>query len=290
MVRTGQYKGRLLELIAKTSSELPNDVLGALRGAAENAGQGTAEATALAAMLENATLAVERRLPICQDTGSLLFFIDAPSGFDTLAFEEDARAAAAEATALGLLRQNCVETLTGHNTGNNVGYGSPQFNWHFERRDDLHVSLILKGGGSENMGIQYSLPDSSLGAGRDLEGVRRCILHAVQHAQGMGCAPGILGVVIGGDRATGYKESKRMLLRKIGERSKDEALASLERRVLTEANSLGIGPMGFGGKTTLLDVFIGWLCRVPASYFVSISYMCWCCRRQEMTISLTTSD
>ena len=290
MVRTGQYKGQLLELIAKTSSELPEDVLGALRGAAENAVQGTAEATALAAMLDNAALAVERRSPICQDTGSLLFFIDAPSGFDTLAFEDDARAAAEEATALGLLRQNCVETLTGHNTGNNVGYGSPQFNWHFGRTDDLHVSLMLKGGGSENMGIQYSLPDSSLGAGRDLEGVRRCILHAVQHAQGMGCAPGILGVAIGGDRATGYKESKRMLLRKIGERSKDEALASLECRVLTEANSLGIGPMGFGGKTTLLDVFIGWLCRVPASYFVSISYMCWCCRRQEMTISLTTSD
>ncbi|MBQ7652360.1 MAG: fumarate hydratase, partial [Victivallales bacterium] len=145
-------------------------------------------------------------------------------------------------------------------------------------------------GGSENMGIQYSLPDSSLGAGRDLEGVRRCILHAVQHAQGMGCAPGILGVAIGGDRATGYKESKRMLLRRIGERSGDEALAALERRVLADANSLGIGPMGFGGRTTLLDVFIGWLCRVPASYFVSVSYMCWCCRRQEITIGLENND
>ena len=290
METTGSYKGCLLELIARTSSELPMDVLNALRQAESRAEKGTAEATALTAMLENASLAVERRLPICQDTGSLLFFIDAPSGFDTLAFEDDARAAAAEATAMGLLRQNCVESLTGHNTGNNVGYGSPVFQWHFERRSDLHVSLVLKGGGSENMGIQYSLPDSSLGAGRDLEGVRRCILHAVQHAQGMGCAPGILGVAIGGDRATGYKESKRMLLRKIGERSEDEKLAELERRVLAEANSLGIGPMGFGGRTTLLDVFIGWLCRVPASYFVSISYMCWCCRRHDITISPITGN
>ncbi len=282
----GKYKAPLLELIADTSSALPEDVLAALRKAADAAESGGAEATALATMLENAALAKERRLPVCQDTGSLLFFIDAPSGFDTLSFEEDARAAVAEATAKGLLRQNCVESLTGHNTGNNIGCGSPSFQWHFERRGDLRVSLLMKGGGSENMGVQYSLPDSSLGAGRDLEGVRRCILHAVQHAQGMGCAPGVLGVAIGGDRATGYKESKRLLLRKIGERSEEPALADLERRVLAEANSLGIGPMGFGGKTTLLDVFIGWLCRVPASYFVSISYLCWCCRRRDMAITI----
>ena len=286
----GLYKTKLLELISETSSALPEDVLGALRKAAATAESGSAEATALATMLENASLAKERRLPVCQDTGSLLFYIDAPSGFDTLSFEEDARAAAAEATALGLLRQNCVESLTGRNTGTNVGVGSPVFNWHFERRNDLHVSLMLKGGGSENMGIQYSLPDSSIGAGRDLEGVRRCILHAVQHAQGMGCAPGILGVAIGGDRATGYKESKRQLLRKIGERSEDAALAALEERTLQEANSLGIGPMGFGGNTTILDVFIGWLCRVPASYFVSISYMCWCCRRRDITMAVKSDN
>ncbi|MBO4344467.1 MAG: fumarate hydratase, partial [Victivallales bacterium] len=196
MANDGKYKATLLKLIADTSSALPEDVIAALRKAADNAENGSAEATALATMLENAALAKERRLPVCQDTGSLLFFIDAPSGFDTLSFEEDARAAVAEATATGLLRQNCVESLTGHNTGNNIGYGSPSFQWHFERRRDIHVSLLMKGGGSENMGVQYSLPDSELGAGCDLEGVRRCILHAVQHAQGMGCAPGVLGVAI----------------------------------------------------------------------------------------------
>lgn len=283
---TGKYTDKLLELVVKTSTELPQDVKDALQRALDNSEDGSAEATALKTMLENASMANQHRLPICQDTGTLIFEIQAPKGFDTEAFETDVCSAVAEATRIGVLRQNCVETLTGHNTGNNLGYGSPVFHWHFSARNDLQVSLMLKGGGSENMGAQYSLPDSTLGAGRDLDGVRKCILHAIQHAQGMGCAPGILGVAIGGDRATGYTESKALLLRKIGERSQDKELADLEERVLQEANSLGIGPMGFGGKTTVLDIFIGARCRVPASYFVSISYMCWCCRRQTMLISI----
>lgn len=145
---------------------------------------------------------------------------------------------------------------------------------------------MLKGGGCENMGCQYSLPDVSLQAGRDLEGVRRCVLDAVWKIQGQGCAPGVLGVAIGGDRTGGFEESKMLLLRKIGERSPFPALAALEERLKLECNQLGIGTMGFGGRTTVLDVFLGTRCRLPASYFVSISYMCWCCRRQSITLEL----
>ena len=275
---------QLLSLVVKSSVDLPEDVEDALQDALNVADSGSGEAVALRTILSNAAMAREKRMPICQDTGTLMFVVEASSTLRRNVFQESAEWAVAEATRLGVLRQNCVDSLTGKNTGNNLGVGSPVVHWHETSSDVSRVTLMLKGGGSENMGIQYSLPDSTLGAGRNLEGVRRCVLDAVHRAQGQGCAPGILGVCIGGDRATGYVESKLQLLRKIGERSSEPELAELEKRLLKEANSLGIGVMGFGGKTTLLDVFIGWRCRLPASYFVSISYMCWCCRRQTIEL------
>ena len=276
---------QLLSLVVKTSIDLPHDVEAALEKVLTLSENGSGEASALRTMLSNAAMAREKRMPICQDTGTLMFVVEASSTLKRNAFQEAAEWAVAEATRLGVLRQNCVNSLTGKNTGNNLGIGSPVVHWHETDGAVSRVTLMLKGGGSENMGIQYSLPDSTLGAGRNLEGVRRCVLDAVHRAQGQGCAPGILGVCIGGDRATGYVESKLQLLRKIGERSPEPELAELEERLLKEANSLGIGAMGFGGRTTLLDVFIGWRCRLPASYFVSISYMCWCCRRQTMELT-----
>ena len=276
---------QLLSLVVKTSIDLPHDVETVLERALTLSENGSGEASALRTMLSNAAMAREKRMPICQDTGTLMFVVEASSTLKRNVFQEAAEWAVAEATRLGVLRQNCVNSLTGKNTGNNLGIGSPVVHWHETDGAVSRVTLMLKGGGSENMGIQYSLPDSTLGAGRNLEGVRRCVLDAVHRAQGQGCAPGILGVCIGGDRATGYVESKLQLLRKIGERSPEPELAELEERLLKEANSLGIGAMGFGGRTTLLDVFIGWRCRLPASYFVSISYMCWCCRRQTMELT-----
>ena len=280
-----RMREQLLSLVVKTSIDLPHDVETALERALTLSENGSGEASALRTMLSNAAMAREKRMPICQDTGTLMFVVEASSTLKRNVFQEAAEWAVAEATRLGVLRQNCVNSLTGKNTGNNLGIGSPVVHWHETDGAVSRVTLMLKGGGSENMGIQYSLPDSTLGAGRNLEGVRRCVLDAVHRAQGQGCAPGILGVCIGGDRATGYVESKLQLLRKIGERSPEPELAELEERLLKEANSLGIGAMGFGGRTTLLDVFIGWRCRLPASYFVSISYMCWCCRRQTMELT-----
>ena len=134
------------------------------------------------------------------------------------------------------------------------------------------------------MSRQYSLPDAALGAGRDLAGVRKCVLDAVQKIQGYGCAPGILGVCVGGDRATGYEIAKEQLLRPLGEAASSPLLGKLEKRLLKEANSLGIGPMGLGGKTTLLGVKVAARPRVPASFFVTVAYMCWACRRRSCVI------
>ncbi len=273
----------LLELVRKTSAELPEDVIRLVESQRRLEAPGSQARYAMDIIAKNISLAKEKSQPLCQDTGSILFFVRAPLGFDQRAFVEQARDVVAEATAKGYLRQNSVDPITGKNTGNNLGPGSPSF--HFEQHDvydknEVDVRLRLKGGGCENVGAQYSLPNRALEADRNLEGAKRCILDAVLQAQGKGCAPGILGVCIGGDRATGYLNSKEQFLRTLDDTNPDPALAKLEADVVRISNELGIGPMGFGGKTTLIGCKIGVLNRLPASYFVSVSYMCWAYRRQ----------
>jgi fumarate hydratase, class I len=236
---------------------------------------------------QNIALAKSKSQPICQDTGSIIFYVDCPVGFDQIGFEEAARSAVKQATQKGFLRQNSVDSLTGKNDGTNLGPGSPTVHFHQHASPYVAVRLILKGGGCENVGAQYSLPNEKLKANRDLDGCRRVILDAVLQAQGKGCGPGILGVCIGGDRATGYEVSKQMLLRKLDDRNPHPDLDKLEQDIVETSNKLGIGPMGFGGKTALLGTKIGVLNRLPASFFVSISYMCWAYRRQGVRLDST---
>jgi fumarate hydratase class I len=275
----------LLELIRRTSTEIPEDVHQAIVGSLEQEKKGTIAESAMKIIDQNIALARNKSQPICQDTGSIIFYVDCPIGFNQMAFEEAAREMVKLATQKGYLRQNSVDPITGKNDGTNVGPGSPTVHFHQHERPEVRVRLVLKGGGCENVGAQYSLPNETLKAGRDLDGCRKVILDAVVQAQGKGCGPGILGVCIGGDRATGYEFSKQQLLRKLDDQNADPELDKLEQDVVQTANKLGIGPMGFGGKTTLLGTKIGVLNRLPASYFVSISYMCWAFRRQGMTLS-----
>jgi len=280
-------KATLLELIRRTSAELPDDVVRALERGAREETAGSTGGYAMRIIGQNIDLARRKSAPLCQDTGSILFFVEAPVGLDQLGFERAAQAAVREATRKGYLRQNSVDPLTGANSGTNLGPGSPALHFHQRRGTRLEVRLVLKGGGCENVGAQYSLPDVRLGANRDLGGVRKAILDAVLQAQGKGCSPGILGVCIGGDRATGYLHSKEQLLRRLDDTNPNPTLDALERDIVSSANKLGIGPMGFGGKTTLLGCKIGTLNRLPASFFVSISYMCWAYRRQGMVVDAT---
>jgi fumarate hydratase class I len=270
----------LLELIRRTSVDLPADVEAALQQARSAEPRGSYSRGALETMLENTRLARKTGAPLCQDTGTLQFFVQAPAGWDTNAFTGAACSAVSQATRLGYLRQNTLDAVTGSAYPLNLANGSPCFYIQQGARDTIDVRLVMKGGGSENVGCQYSLPAGELGVERDLEGVRRCILDAVQRAQGDGCAPGVLGVCIGGDRCSGCYHAKEQFLRKLDDRSPVAALAELEARTLAEANELGIGPMGLGGRTTLFGVKIGALSRLPASYFVTIAYMCWAFRRR----------
>ena len=274
----------LIELIRRTSAEIPDDVHQAIVRSLEEERKGTIAESALKIIERNIELAKQKSQPICQDTGSVLFYVDVPVGSDQILFEETARAAVTQATKQGFLRQNSVDSLTGKNDGTNVGPGAPAVHFHQHRSPEIQVRLVLKGGGCENVGAQYSLPIEKLHANRDLDGCRKVILDAVLQAQGKGCGPGILGVCIGGDRATGYEFSKKQFLRTLPDRNPVPELDALEQDILKTANELGIGPMGFGGKTTLLGVKIGTANRVPASFFVSVSYMCWAYRRQGVTL------
>ncbi|HZV06520.1 MAG TPA: FumA C-terminus/TtdB family hydratase beta subunit [Gemmataceae bacterium] len=281
-----KFHAQVLELIRRTSAFLPPDVTQviAMHRALEQAG--SKASLALDLVSQNIGLAKRLSAPICQDTGTITFYIKTPVGFDQLELEELCGEAVAEATAKGYLRQNSVDSVSGKNTGNNLGAGSPVFHWHLHRQDTIDIRLVLKGGGCENMSAQYSLP-ATLGGqrrDRDLDGVRACILDAVWNAQGKGCGPGFLGVCIGGDRATGYEFAKEQLLRELDDSNPAPELAALEARILDEANKLDIGPMGFGGNLTVGSCKIGARNRLPASFFVSIAYMCWAYRRRGVIL------
>ncbi len=279
-----ELKDSFVELLRRASTDLPPDVENALKEAYEKEEEGTPAKSVLRTILENVKLARENSIPMCQDTGSLIFYIDMPEGEKERYYMDIIKQAAEEATKKQYLRPNAVNPITGENSGNNVGKNTPYFHISRWDKDEIRVRLLLKGGGSENVGTQYKLPHAPLKAGRDLEGVRKVILDAVYRAQGLGCAPGIIGVGIGGDRVTSYILSKEQFFRKIGERHPEKEIAEFEEKLKEDLNKLNIGPMGFGGKTTVLDVFVDWQHRHPATFYVAISYNCWAFRRKTMII------
>src|SRR5580658_3632909 len=283
--------GSLLELITQTSTNLPPDVRAAMSLTAGSETPHTQSAQALNIILSNIDMANDDEGPICQDTGMPTFVVHTPVGVNQLEIKRAIRAAIAEATRLGKLRPNSVDSLTGKNSGDNLGAETPVMHFDQWERDDIEVKLILKGGGCENKNIQYSLPcelDHLGRADRNLEGVRKCILHAVWQAQGQGCAPGALGVCIGSDRAHGYELAKGQLFRTLDDVNPNPVLAKLEGEIMDEANRLGVGAMGFGGKVSLIGCKITAANRLPASFFVSVAYDCWAYRRLGVMLDAST--
>jgi fumarate hydratase, class I len=281
----------LLELITQTSTNLPPDVRAAMSLAAGGETPGTQSSQALDIILSNIDMAQSDEGPICQDTGMPTFVVHTPVGVNQIRIRQAIRVAVAEATRRGKLRPNSVDSITGKNSGDNLGIETPVIHFEQWEEDEIEVRLILKGGGCENKNIQYSLPcelDHLGRADRNLEGVRKCILHAVWQAQGQGCAPGAVGVCIGSDRAHGYDLAKRQLFRTLDDVNLQPELAELEARIMEEANRLGVGAMGFGGRASLIGCKIGAANRLPASYFVSVAYDCWAFRRLGVRVDATT--
>ncbi len=284
----------VLALVVRTSTDLPPDVRAAMKVAMGQEREGTQSAQALAVIAQNIDLAADDEGAICQDTGMPTFEVKAPVGANQILMKKQIREAVAEATRRGKLRPNSVDSLTGENSGNNLGPGTPIIHFEqWENDEEIEVKLILKGGGCENMNARYSLPQElpNLGrADRSLEGVRKCILHAVWNAQGKGCAPGAIGVCIGGDRTSGYVNAKEQLFRTLDDVNPDPRLADLEASIMGEVNKLGIGTMGFGGRVSLIGCKIGALNRLPASFFVSVAYDCWAYRRLGVVLDAKSGD
>src|SRR5882724_11141604 len=281
----------LLELITQTSSNLPPDVRAAMGIALAEETQGTLAAQALSIIATNIDMAEQDAGPICQDTGMPTFVVHTPVGVNQIPIKRAIRAAVAEATRLGKLRTNSVDSLTGKNSPDNLGPETPVMHFEQWEEDEVEVKLILKGGGCENKNAQYSLPcnlDHLGRADRDLEGVRKCILHAVWQAQGQGCAPGAVGVCIGSDRAHGYDLAKGQLFRTLDDVNPNPDLAKLEAGIMEEANRLGVGAMGFGGNASLIGCKIMAANRLPASFFVSVAYDCWAYRRLGVKLEAST--
>jgi fumarate hydratase class I len=282
----------IVSLIVRTSTDLPPDVRAAMKAASSHEPAGTQSSQALAIIAQNIDLAAGDEGAICQDTGMPTFEVKTPVGVNQIVLKQQIRDAIAEATRRGKLRPNSVDSMTGENSGNNLGPGTPVI--HFEQWENDHeieVKLILKGGGCENMNAQYSLPAelADLGrADRSIEGVRKCILHAVWNAQGKGCAPGAIGVSIGGDRTSGYTQAKEQLFRALDDVNPDPRLAALESSIMGEINKLGIGAMGFGGRVSLIGCKIAMQNRLPASFFVSVAYNCWAFRRLGVVLDART--
>lgn len=274
----------ILELIRINSTSLPDDVMKALNIAYEKEEKDSTARSILEVILKNVEESQKRSLPVCQDTGSLIFYVEHDLNYKQKDIKESIERAISVATQKNYLRPNAVDSITGKNSGNNLGIWSPFI--FFSQNEDIKgikIDLMQKGGGSENVGIQYKLPDSKIDAGRDIKGMKKCVIDAIFKAQGHGCAPaGCIGVGIGGDRGTSYLISKKQLFRKLDDRNEDPILFELENELYEKLNTLGIGPMGLGGKTTVLGVKIGKLHRLPACFFVSISYMCWANRRRTL--------
>jgi fumarate hydratase, class I len=288
-----KFQESMYKLIVETSTKLPKDVRRAIARAKARENAGTRSAMSLATITTNIKMADENISPICQDTGLPTFKIKVPVGVNQIKMKEAIRNAIAQATKDGKLRPNSVDSLTGANSGDNLGDGTPVIKFEQWENDYIDVRLILKGGGCENKNIQYSLPCELEGlgrAGRDLDGIRKCILHAVYQAQGQGCSAGFIGVGIGGDRATGYELAKEQLFRSVDDVNPNEDLRKLEEYIMENANKLGIGTMGFGGETTLLGCKIGVMNRIPASFFVSVAYNCWAFRRLGVIVDPETGE
>lgn len=268
----------IADLVARAVIDLPEDVENALKKAMEI--EEEPAKTQLKAVLKNIELARIHKKPMCQDTGTQTFYVKIGSDFPYKNLIEEAIIEGVrKATEKVPLRPNAVDILTGKNSGDNTGIHIPFINWEVVEGSDCIITAMPKGGGSENMSTLKMLKP-----GVGLKGVKKFVLEWIVEAGGNPCPPTTVGVGIGGGADIAMKLAKKALLRKIGERHSNKKIAEMEEELLSAINSTGIGAMGLGGKTTILDIHIEVAHRHPASLPVAIAVQCWANRRKSIKI------
>jgi len=268
----------IADLISSAVIDLPSDVEKALRKAMEKEDEiGKAQ---LKAILENVELARKQKKPICQDTGTPTFFVKLGVDFPYRDIIEEAIVEGVrKATKNVPLRPNAVDSITGKNSGDNTGNFVPPIHWEIFKGEDCIIVAMPKGGGSENASVVKMLPP-----GVGIKGVKKFVLEWIASLGGDPCPPTTVGVGIGGSANVAMDLAKNALIRKIGERHKNKEIAKIEEELLEAINSTGIGAMGLGGKTTVLDVHVEVAHRHPASLPVAIAVQCWANRRKSIKI------
>ena len=268
-----------VKLLKLATTELPQDVKKALQKAYRGEDSETGKKQ-LEAMLTNIELAEKAGTPICQDTGTIIFYVKAGARTKSLDKIEDAlRKATKRATEDVPLRPNAIDSFTQKNTGNNTGRFIPFIHWEIMSGDSIEITALPKGGGSENASALCMLEPSE-----GVKGLKRFVIDTIIRAGGKPCPPTIVGVGVGGGADIAMKLAKAALLKPIGELNSDPNIAEVERELYEAANMTGIGPMGLGGKFTVLDVKIEWAHRHPASYPVAVVFQCWAARRASARI------
>ena len=271
-------KNGIIQLIKKAETELPTDVINALKKA-HGIEEGIAK-TQIEAILKNIDLAKKSGRPMCQDTGIQTFFVEIGVDFQHINELKGLILDAVKIATMNIpLRPNTVDPFSGENHKDNTGDNIPYITWDFVEGSDVYITALPKGGGSENM--------SKLGMlkpGVGIEGVKDFVVTEMIKAGGNPCPPTIVGVGIGGGADLAMKLGKKSLLRSVDDRHKDKTIAAIEEELIKRINDSGIGPMGLGGKTTVLDVHIEKAHRHPASLPVGIAVQCWADRRAKMVI------
>ena len=268
----------IVHIIQKAETQLPDDVVKALKKAYEME-NGVAK-TQIDAILKNVDLAKRSKRPMCQDTGIQTFFVDVGLDFPYINKIKDIIISAVKrATEKVPLRPNTVDPLSGENHKDNTGNHVPYINWDIVDGSDVKITAFPKGGGSENMSRLGMLKP-----GVGINGAKDFVVEQMINAAGQPCPPTVVGVGIGGGADLALKLGKKSLLRPVGVRNNDKNIAKIEEELIKRINESGIGPMGLGGKTTVLDVHVEIAHRHPASLPVGISVQCWADRRASMVI------
>lgn len=263
-----------VELLRLAATKLPQDVKKALQKAyrEEKSEIGKIQ---LEAILKNIELAEKTGISICQDTGTINFYVKAGAYAKNLnKIEGSLRNATKRATREVPLRPNAVDPFTQKNTGDNLGRYIPYVHWEIVPGDSIEITALPKGGGSENVCALGMLTPAE-----GVNGLKKFVIDAVIKAGAKPCPPTIVGVGVGGGADIAMKLAKMALLRPVGQTNPNSNIAKIERELYEAANMTGIGPMGLGGKSTVLSVNIDWAHRHPSSYPVAVAFQCWAARK-----------